>query len=191
MAMRLFTERTGAMMVAMGSGDDSDALAVRARRHIDTRAVTRLTKADNENLEEHDREGGGKIAYTTIHHDCVTRLEDERVLRILGAMRGKLAHTVWLVFLALYFGTVEDERGILRFHPATQEYKERLPTLDEVARHYRLTVRTVQEYDRRARAMYELIEPAVDLLPGERLEIRRKLGWIGPGVMARQGRGMG
>lgn len=162
--------------ISVGVMMQRDEPEQRPRKQVDTRAVNRLRKAENENSEEHEREPRrAKITYTTIHHDLETRVTDERVLRVLSTLKGALPRMEWLVFIALNFGTVEDDRGVLRFHVACQEIKQRLPSIDEIARYYHLSYSTVQNYDSRARRLYIEVDENTAVLPGKQLEERRNI----------------
>lgn len=119
----------------------------------------------NENIEEHEREPRrAKITETDPHHHLVKRADAHMDMRVLGATKRDLPHQVWLVFLAMEFGMVEDARGVLRWHRGKQEPVERDLSFEEVAAHYGLGVPTVREYDRRARRVYRAHRARADYL---------------------------
>jgi hypothetical protein len=129
-----------------------------AHQTHDRNSLKRLHRArgvENDNLEEHEREPrGGKITHTEMHHHAVTRVDAHFDVQVLAATKRDLPKMEYLCFIGMEFGMVEDERGILRWHPGKREPIERDLSFAEVARHYRLSDDTVQQYDKRARRVY-------------------------------------
>jgi hypothetical protein len=172
MAMRLFTERTGAMMVAMGSGDDGDDLLPvrRYKRPSGLRDVRRVREIQNENIEEHAREPRrAKITETEPHHHLESREDKHGSVRALALTKKRLPVKKWLAFVGMEFGMVEDAKGILRVHRALlrADAEDRDLSFEEVAAHYGLAVETVKEYDRDARREYRKAHEEVETHPKE------------------------
>lgn len=138
---------------AMAIDDGDDLQRRRARRTPALKRVHTAIRKENDNLEEHQRDGS-KITHSTVHRDAAARLDARFDIQALGATKRRVATGEWLAFIAMEFGMVEDARGILRWHPAKREPVERDLTFAEVGRQYNLTERTVQEYDRRVRKVY-------------------------------------
>ncbi len=134
------------------TGDDERGRGGRGK------SLARIHKArgvQDEHLEKHELEpGGGKIVRSEVHPHLVTRADAHFDLQCLAATKRDLPRMEYLCFCAMEFGMVEDDRGILRWHPGKREPVERDLTFAEVGKHYNLSEDTVQQYDRRARKVY-------------------------------------
>jgi hypothetical protein len=135
-------------------------------RGVDANMVRRLMAITNERVEQHEyeQEDHRKVTISDVHRNLMDRVDDRREVHLLAATKRALPRQTWRVFVALELGWVEDERGIFRPHPATQEPKKRYPTVEEVAAYYHLSDETVERYGQQGRKTYnEMREQVADL----------------------------
>jgi hypothetical protein len=156
-----FTARSAGMM-------DGDEGQQRRRRKLPAglRGVKFHLGIENENIEEHQREDGhAKVTRIEPHHELVDRVDTYDSVDALAIVQATLPRKKWLAFVACEFGMVEDNRGILRVHPALipaiLDGKERDLSYEEIGRRYDLAPDSVKQYYREARRAYQVAYDAV------------------------------
>jgi hypothetical protein len=156
--MMLALQQEARMMV----DDGDDAPPIRRRKAPNgLREVKRCREIQNDNIARTERDpGSAKITTVQPHHHLVIRADTWWAIKALGRTKRDLTNErgdvgkEWLVFVAMEFGWVQDQYGILRSHKGKQEPKERDLSFEEVAAWYGLSRTTVEQYDRTARRLY-------------------------------------
>lgn len=117
--------------------------------------VKKYREIQNDNIARTEREpASAKIIQVHPHHHLIRRIDTWWAIKALGRTKRDLNAKQWLCFVAMEFGWVEDEYGILRAHSGKREAKDRDLSFEEVGAHYSLNRSTVEEYDRTARRIY-------------------------------------
>jgi hypothetical protein len=142
--------------------DGDDLLPLRRRKSPSGLGdVKKYREIQNDHLARTEREPeSAKITRVLPHPHLVRRTDTWWAIKALGRTKRDLTNErgevgkEWLVFVAMEFGWVQDQYGILRAHKGRQETKDRDLSFEEVAAHYGLGRSTVEQYDRTARRIY-------------------------------------